>query len=79
MNNLLKWIKDNPIRSMFLVPIFLVAGISISHVVAWYDINRYKEFIQTELMGFLKIFGFGYRYGQGASIYLETPKIINRR
>ena len=25
---------------MFLVPIFLVAGISISHVVAWYDITN---------------------------------------
>jgi hypothetical protein len=25
---------------MFLVPIFLVAGISISHVVAWYDISN---------------------------------------
>ena len=44
-----------------------------------YDINRYKEFIQNELGGFLNIFGFGHRYGQGASIYLETPKIINRR
>jgi hypothetical protein len=40
MNNLLTWIKENPIRSMFLVPIFLVAGISISHVVAWYDITN---------------------------------------
>jgi hypothetical protein len=40
MNNLLNWIKNNPIRSMFLVPIFLVAGISISHVVAWYDITN---------------------------------------
>ena len=40
MNNLFTWIKDNPIRSMFLVPIFLVAGISISHVVAWYDITN---------------------------------------
>ena len=40
MNNLLTWIKNNPIRSMFLVPIFLVAGISISHVVAWYDITN---------------------------------------
>ena len=39
MNNLLTWI-NNPIRSMFLVPIFLVAGISISHVVAWYDITN---------------------------------------
>ena len=32
-----KWIKDNPNRAMFLVPILLVAGISISHVVTWYD------------------------------------------
>jgi len=32
------WLKNNPIRSMFLIPIFLVAGISISHVVTWYDI-----------------------------------------
>jgi hypothetical protein len=40
MNNLFTWIKKNPIRSMFLVPIFLVAGISISHVVAWYDITN---------------------------------------
>jgi len=40
MKNLITWIKNNPIRSMFLVPIFLVAGISISHVVAWYDISN---------------------------------------
>ena len=40
MNNLFTWIKNNPIRSMFLIPIFLVAGISISHVVAWYDITN---------------------------------------
>ena len=40
MKSLLTWIKDNPIRSMFLIPIFLVAGISISHVVAWYDITN---------------------------------------
>ena len=33
-----KWVRNNPNRSMFLVPILLVAGISISHVVAWYDI-----------------------------------------
>ena len=32
-----KWIKNNPNRSMFLLPILLVAGISISHVVSWYD------------------------------------------
>lgn len=37
MKNLLKWIKNNPNRAMFLVPILLVAGISISHVVTWYD------------------------------------------
>jgi len=34
----LNWIKNNPNRAMFLVPILLVAGISISHVVSWYDI-----------------------------------------
>jgi len=33
-----EWIKNNPNRTMFLVPIFLVAGISISHVVSWYNI-----------------------------------------
>ena len=44
-----------------------------------YDLHRYKEFIQNEVGGFLNIFGFGHRYGQGASIYIETPKIINRR
>lgn len=38
MKKILDWIKNNPNRTMFLVPIFLVAGISISHVVSWYDI-----------------------------------------
>lgn len=38
MRKLFKWVKDNPNRTMFLVPILLVAGISISHVVSWYDI-----------------------------------------
>lgn len=33
-----KWIKSNPNRTMFLIPILLVAGISISHVVSWYNI-----------------------------------------
>lgn len=33
-----KWVRNNPNRSMFLVPILLVAVISISHVVTWYDI-----------------------------------------
>ena len=38
MKNLWNWIKNNPHRTMFLIPIILVAGISISHVVSWYDI-----------------------------------------
>ena len=38
MKKIINWVKDNPNRSMFLLPIVLVAGISISHVVAWYDI-----------------------------------------
>lgn len=38
MKRLFQWVKDNPNRAMFLVPILLVAGISISHVVSWYDI-----------------------------------------
>ena len=38
MKKIWEWIKNNPNRTMFLVPIFLVAGISISHVVSWYDI-----------------------------------------
>lgn len=40
MKNLWNWIKNNPNRTMFLIPIFLVAGISISHVVSWYDITN---------------------------------------
>lgn len=38
MMNIWKWIKNNPNRFMFLIPIILVAVISISHVVTWYDI-----------------------------------------
>jgi len=38
MKNIWDWIKNNPNRTMFLIPIILVAGISISHVVTWYDI-----------------------------------------
>lgn len=38
MKQIWAWIKSNPNRAMFLVPILLVAGISISHVVSWYDI-----------------------------------------
>ena len=37
MIKLWNWVKNNPNRAMFLVPILLVAGISISHVVTWYD------------------------------------------
>jgi hypothetical protein len=37
MKKIWNWIKNNPIRSMFLLPILLVASISISHVVSWYD------------------------------------------
>lgn len=32
------WIRNNPIRTLFLIPIILVAAISISHVVTWYSI-----------------------------------------
>lgn len=38
MKKIWEWIKNNPNRTMFLVPIILVAGISISHVVSWYNI-----------------------------------------
>ena len=37
MKKIWNWVKNNPNRAMFLVPILLVAGISISHVVTWYD------------------------------------------
>ena len=40
MKNLWNWIKGNPNRTMFLIPIILVSGISISHVVSWYDITN---------------------------------------
>jgi len=43
MRKFWSWVKNNPNRSMFLLPIILVAGISISHVVSWYDIaNPYN-------------------------------------
>jgi len=38
MMSIWKWVRNNTNRSMFLVPILLVAVISISHVVTWYDI-----------------------------------------
>jgi hypothetical protein len=38
MRKIWNWVRNNPNRTMFLIPILLVAGISISHVVAWYDI-----------------------------------------
>jgi len=31
-------VKEHPNRAMFLIPILLVAGISISHVVSWYNL-----------------------------------------
>jgi len=37
MKKVWNWILDNPNRSMFLIPILLVAAISISHVVTWYE------------------------------------------
>jgi hypothetical protein len=37
MKKIWNWIKNNPNRAMFLVPILLVAIISISHVVSFYD------------------------------------------
>lgn len=37
MKKIWNWIINNPNRAMFLIPILLVAGISISHVVTWYD------------------------------------------
>ena len=43
MRKIWNWVKSNPNRAMFLIPILLVAGISISHVVTWYDIaNPYN-------------------------------------
>jgi hypothetical protein len=45
-----------------------------------YTMTKYKDWIQGELGGFLNIFGFGSHYSSNsAAIYLETPKIINRR
>lgn len=40
MKKILEWIKNNPNRSMFLLPIILVALISISHVVSWYEMTN---------------------------------------
>lgn len=37
MKKIWNWILNNPNRAMFLVPILLVAAISISHVVTWYE------------------------------------------
>lgn len=43
MKKIWDWIKNNPNRAMFIVPIILVAIVSISHVVSWYDImNPYN-------------------------------------
>jgi len=37
---MLEWVKNNPNRAMFLLPIVLVAVISISHVVSWYEMTN---------------------------------------
>ena len=38
MKKIWNWVTEHPNRAMFLVPILLVAGISISHVVSWYNL-----------------------------------------
>jgi hypothetical protein len=38
MKKIWSWVVEHPNRAMFLVPILLVAGISISHVVSWYNL-----------------------------------------
>jgi hypothetical protein len=38
MKKIWNWVVEHPNRAMFLVPILLVAGISISHVVSWYSL-----------------------------------------
>lgn len=40
MRKMLEWVKNNPNRAMFLLPIVLVAVISISHVVSWYEMTN---------------------------------------
>jgi hypothetical protein len=40
IKSIINWIKEHPVRAMFLIPILLVAGISISHVVSWYDLTN---------------------------------------
>ena len=40
IKSIISWIKEHPVRAMFLIPILLVAGISISHVVSWYDLTN---------------------------------------
>jgi hypothetical protein len=40
MKQIWNWIKNNPNRAMFLIPILLVAGISISHVITWYELSN---------------------------------------
>lgn len=40
MKQIWGWVKNNPNRTMFLIPILLVAGISISHVITWYELSN---------------------------------------
>ena len=40
IKSIVNWLQEHPVRAMFLIPILLVAGISISHVVSWYDLTN---------------------------------------
>lgn len=40
IKSIINWLREHPVRAMFLIPILLVAGISISHVVSWYDLTN---------------------------------------
>jgi hypothetical protein len=40
IKSIINWVQEHPVRAMFLIPILLVAGISISHVVSWYDLTN---------------------------------------
>jgi hypothetical protein len=40
MKNIFNWIKNNPNRAMFLVPIILTMVVSIIHVITWYKLSN---------------------------------------
>jgi ABC-type polysaccharide/polyol phosphate export permease len=76
MSNFFKKNKFNLIRFILLVPILMVAVISISHVVSWYDIaNPFKWAvylsISVEIAAMVSILAFSLRMKGGAwSIFL---------